>query len=458
MSPRIFRSSIKRAAAGGLACSLLWAGCQQQEDFRTAADRSTTAESGAESTDPAITPTAGTTSDPWATETSTAEGRRGAILLPVESEDVPGLTPAPFPEGTLPSLQPASTPDAASMPVKLVRAVEKEAPLATPSTSPQPSAQEPSRLQPLGAAPAALQPIRTVELFNARDLTGWKVQEGLEEAWTVEDGAIVCRQAAGGWLRTAEVYSDFELRFEYRLDPGANTGIGLRFPPEGSPTLKGIEIQLIDDEAEKYATLRPDQQSGSLYYQFAPTEQAARPAGEWNECLIVARGSRVQVTLNGKLVNDAQLDRLNEDGKPHPLAARPPLGHIGLQSSNRRVAFRNLVLTDLTTQRPSGLRYVDLVAGQGPTASANSTVTVDYVGRFVDGTRFDSSFDRGQPVTVPLNDVIEGWKDGIAGMQPGGKRKLIVPAAMGYGQAGVPGLVPPDAILVFEVDLRRIGD
>jgi hypothetical protein len=359
-------------------------------------------------------------------------------------------TPPAFPEEAAPTDEPLTFPDAGETPptpVKLVRAVEKES--AAPAILPS--------LLPAHPAAADLKPINTVSLFNGIDLTGWEVHEGLPDSWTVAEGVITCARQGGGWLRSQLQYSDFELRFEYRLSPGANTGVGLRFTPAGSPTLTGIEVQLIDDDAQKYADLRPDQHSGSLYYQFAPKQHSTRPVGDWNECAIIARGAQIQVTINGALVNDVQLDAHEHDGRPHPLASRPPIGHLGFQSSSQPIAFRNVTLTDLTTELPSGVRYVDVVEGDGEAATRDAKLTLHYTGRFVDGTKFDSSHDRGDAVTITLDQVIDGWKEGVPGMKVGGKRKLIVPPALAYGSQGVPGLVPPDATLVFEVELRGVA-
>jgi len=112
---------------------------------------------------------------------------------------------------------------------------------------------------------------------------------------------------------------------------------------------------------------------------------------------------------------------------------------------------------------PSGLRYVDSKVGQGAPARAGQTVSVHYTGWLYEGglkgKKFDSSVDRGQPFEFPLGAgrVIKGWDEGVAGMRPGGQRTLIIPPSLGYGAAGAGGgVIPPNATLLFDVELIRI--
>jgi FKBP-type peptidyl-prolyl cis-trans isomerase FkpA len=108
---------------------------------------------------------------------------------------------------------------------------------------------------------------------------------------------------------------------------------------------------------------------------------------------------------------------------------------------------------------PSGLLIEELVAGSGASATAGNKVTVHYTGWLTDGKKFDSSRDRGDPFVFPLGrgQVIKGWDEGVAGMKIGGKRKLTIPPSLGYGARGAGGVIPPNATLVFEVELLAVG-
>jgi peptidylprolyl isomerase len=106
----------------------------------------------------------------------------------------------------------------------------------------------------------------------------------------------------------------------------------------------------------------------------------------------------------------------------------------------------------------SGLQYVDLVIGTGASPAAGQKVTVHYTGTLVDGSKFDSSVDRGQPFSFRIGEgmVIKGWDQGVLSMRIGGKRKLIIPPRLGYGSNGAGNVIPPNATLLFEVELLGI--
>ena len=111
---------------------------------------------------------------------------------------------------------------------------------------------------------------------------------------------------------------------------------------------------------------------------------------------------------------------------------------------------------EITTS--SGLKYVDQVVGTGELAVAGKTANVHYTGWLENGKKFDSSVDRGQPFSFPLGAgrVIKGWDEGVQGMKVGGKRKLTIPSDLGYGSRGAGGVIPPNATLIFDVELLGV--
>jgi peptidylprolyl isomerase len=111
------------------------------------------------------------------------------------------------------------------------------------------------------------------------------------------------------------------------------------------------------------------------------------------------------------------------------------------------------------TTTASGLKYVDYEVGTGASPTAGQKVSVHYTGTLTDGSKFDSSVDRGQPFefTIGVGQVIKGWDEGVMSMKVGGKRKLIIPPDLGYGAAGAGGVIPPNATLLFDVELLGVN-
>lgn len=105
------------------------------------------------------------------------------------------------------------------------------------------------------------------------------------------------------------------------------------------------------------------------------------------------------------------------------------------------------------TTTDSGLQIIDVKVGDGDAAKEGGKVTVHYTGWLTDGKKFDSSVDRGQPISFGLQGLIKGWQEGIPGMKVGGTRRLIIPPALGYGAMGSPPAVPPNADLIFDIEL-----
>ena len=176
-------------------------------------------------------------------------------------------------------------------------------------------------------------------LFDGQSLAGWEgAGQPAEKCWKAEDGAIVCTGEKGPWLRSAEEYGDFNLRLDYKLKQGGNSGIYIRVPKDGDHhgDGAGIEVQVLDDKARRYRKLKPYQFTGSLYAVAAATEHVARSAGEWNSLEINCQGKRYRVVHNGVVILDA------DDATHRELAGRLTKGFLGLQNHSEEVWYRNL--------------------------------------------------------------------------------------------------------------------
>ena len=184
-------------------------------------------------------------------------------------------------------------------------------------------------------------------LFNGKDLTGWK-STAKGEVWGAENGVLFCTGKGGGWLLTEKEYGDFELLLEYKLPKGGNSGVALRTPFQGNPAYVGMELQLIDDDNYPQK-LQSWQHTGSIYNVVPAATTANKPIGDWNRMRIYAKGRQVYVELNGVTLVNANLDDyVKEHGKAHPGLERKA-GHLGFQSYNYRVEFRNIYLRTLDT-------------------------------------------------------------------------------------------------------------
>lgn len=188
-------------------------------------------------------------------------------------------------------------------------------------------------------------------LFNGKDLTGWKVNKGGKmSVWGAENGVLFVNGSGGGWLMTEKEYGDFDLRLEFKLPEKGNSGVALRTPLGGDPAYQGMEIQILDDSWYKnrknYKDLKPTQLTGAIYDVVPPEKDATKPAGEWNQFHITAKGRHITVVLNGVKTIDANLDDHKKRADKHPGLLREK-GHLGLQSHDGRVEFRNLYVKPL---------------------------------------------------------------------------------------------------------------
>jgi hypothetical protein len=182
-------------------------------------------------------------------------------------------------------------------------------------------------------------------LFNGKDLSGWVLVGGHGPGYVVENGVLVCPKEGGGNLFTEQEFANFILRLDWRLWEGGNNGVGIRAPLEGDAAYAGMEIQILDDEAEEYQKmgLKPAQYTGSVYDVFPARRGYVRRNGQWNEEEIVADGRRIKVTLNGQVITDVNLDDVKDPAvlKKHPGLLRKT-GHIGFLGHGTRVEFRNV--------------------------------------------------------------------------------------------------------------------
>lgn len=186
-------------------------------------------------------------------------------------------------------------------------------------------------------------------LFDGKSLAGWKLVGGKGPGYGVEDGRIVCTKEGGGNLFTEKEYANFVFRFEFKLTPGANNGVGIRAPFDGDAAYKGMEMQVLDDGDAIYkGVIKPEQYHGSIYDVFPARTGFKKPVGEWNEEEITANGRHIMVKLNGVIIMNADLDDVKEAKvlEKHP-GLQNKTGHIGFLGHGTHVEFRNIRVKEL---------------------------------------------------------------------------------------------------------------
>jgi HEAT repeat protein len=187
-----------------------------------------------------------------------------------------------------------------------------------------------------------------VPLFDGRDLEGWT---GAAASYVAEDGRIVVHpERGGGNLYTQKEYTDFVVRFDFKLTPAANNGLGVRAPLEGDAAYVGMELQILEDGSPVYWNLHPYQYHGSVYGVVPARRGVQKPVGEWNSEEATVKGRRVTVVVNGVTIVDADLDEASAggtmDGKEHPGLKRPS-GHIGFLGHGSRLELRNIRIKEI---------------------------------------------------------------------------------------------------------------
>jgi hypothetical protein len=187
-----------------------------------------------------------------------------------------------------------------------------------------------------------------IPLFDGT-LHGWKLIGGKGPGYVPQGKVLVCPADGGGNLFTEKEYANFVLRFEFKLSPGGNNGIGIRAPLTNRASYEGMEIQILDDGNERYqGKIRPAQYHGSIYDVVPAKQGFKKPTGEWNAEEITADGRHIKVVLNGHTIVDANLDDVKD---PELLKRHPGLqnktGHIGFLGHGSLVEFRNVRVKEL---------------------------------------------------------------------------------------------------------------
>jgi Domain of Unknown Function (DUF1080) len=183
-------------------------------------------------------------------------------------------------------------------------------------------------------------------VFDGKTFDGWA---GPLENYQIVDGAILCKPEKGGTIYTKNEYRDFMVRLEFKLPPGGNNGLAIRYPGEGDAAYGGMtELQVLDNTAGKYATLDPRQFHGSAYGMVPAVKGYQRPVGEWNFQEVTVRGSKIVVELNGTRILDADLSKVKDfmANSPHPGKGRTS-GHFGFAGHGDPVQFRNVQIKPL---------------------------------------------------------------------------------------------------------------
>lgn len=184
-------------------------------------------------------------------------------------------------------------------------------------------------------------------IFNGKDFAGWA---GAVDNYEVVDGSMMCKPGKGGAIYTKENYGDFVARLEFKLPPGGNNGLAIRYPGQGDPAYTGMcELQVLDDGSEKYAgKLDARQYHGSAYGMVPSATGYLRAPGEWNFQEVTVQGSKIKVELNGNVILDTDLSKVTEfmGGRPHP-GKDLTTGHFGFAGHGDPVQFRNVQIKPL---------------------------------------------------------------------------------------------------------------
>lgn len=184
-------------------------------------------------------------------------------------------------------------------------------------------------------------------IFDEKSTDGWA---GAIQNYTFEDGEIRCKEGNGGTIYTKQQFTDFVVRLEFKLPEGGNNGLAIRYPGKGNPAYSGMcELQVLDNNAEKYAKLDPRQYHGSAYGMIAAQRGHLKPNGEWNSQTVTVIGSTIHVVLNGEVILDGDLSEVTEfmNETAHP-GKDNISGHFGFAGHGDPVAFRNISIKEFS--------------------------------------------------------------------------------------------------------------
>ncbi len=258
-----------------------------------------------------------------------------------------------------------------------------------------------------------------VSLFDGKTLDGWTNIIKFGPPYYVTNGVIACPANAGNDLVTEKAFSDFILRMDFKLTPGANNGVGIRTPLENNNlTYVGNEIQILDDDDPQYEHLEPGQYCGSVYKVFAAKRGALKKVGEWNHYDISVIGRRFKIVLNGQTIVDGNANDVTD---PEILRGHPGLlrdrGHIALLGHSSYCEFRNIMIKEIPPT----------VAGH---PEEQSVRLFDAPGKYIVDGRPDNTPPEGFTALFDGSDLA-GWK-GLVADPP--KRAAMTPDQLAAAQ------------------------
>lgn len=217
------------------------------------------------------------------------------------------------------------------------------------------------------------------QIFNGKNFDGW--QGAIENYEVTPDGNIMCKPGKGGVLFTKDQYADFVVRLEFKLPPGGNNGLAIRYPGQGDAAYDAMcECQVLENTAEKYNNLKPQQYHGSIYGQCAAQRGYLRPVGQWNFQTVTVKGHRLTCELNGTVITDCDVSTLKPEDFMYPMekfkGRLRTEGHFGFAGHSDPVQFRNVAVKKLDGAAAS-------TAASTQTTASDKTITL------FDGSGFD---------------------------------------------------------------------